>query len=589
MSRCLSVLGLLTLGLLLVADRGAAAKPPDLPANPEVVCGVKPQPAKVSPSVLLNIHPILAFLPEEQTFLFGCEQQIMPVCHEETKPASSCPSAPAACAVKKHLHDLKRADRKVHHARRLARSGQLFAALESLEAARRTCPGPCIDRQIDEVLEEMVASLTASVSGEESECSPVVEEAPLFDCKFPGCCLDGMLAVHQFGMCGIDAAMSYLCQLSSKPKPSRKARGCGGPHCVPGCLDPEEWPGSEGASEEAPEGPCGAKPAPACTKSPCHEEQEDTCHVKPLVCIDLCPCPEAKVKACCHSAEACCGSKSCNKMCCKGECVTSGCASSPCCGLSARLKAPVSVNFMGVPLHLVFEQIHSAYGIELAIDGSALAAAGVPVMAPVTLQAQYTPLHAVLETLVHPMGLRLVVRGDAVCVTGPSKPCTGVAVNSDCGLTGSVCLNGHKKPCAPDGAEAACESGPTCCSKKMFVPMEDPCGFKPVKAHVEVRMAVKEQVDCLLQACYQAVADKRFEKARELARRAHALDTERTEGDPIVYKMHLLLDETWSVAPEDERPAPITLIKWVGDDGLERWGVDFSTGKPGPLWPVPQP
>jgi hypothetical protein len=51
---------------------------------------------------------------------------------------------------------------------------------------------------------------------------------------------------------------------------------------------------------------------------------------------------------------------------------------------------------------------------------------------------------------------------------------------------------------------------------------------------------IEEQVTGLMKACYLAMDEGRLDKAAELAREAHALDPARVEGDPLIYKMHLL-------------------------------------------------
>jgi hypothetical protein len=61
---------------------------------------------------------------------------------------------------------------------------------------------------------------------------------------------------------------------------------------------------------------------------------------------------------------------------------------------------------------------------------------------------------------------------------------------------------------------------------------------KYVKEH-----GIEEQVTGLMKACYLAIGDERFEKAVDLARQAYALDPVRVQGDPIIYKMHLLAEQ----------------------------------------------
>jgi hypothetical protein len=54
---------------------------------------------------------------------------------------------------------------------------------------------------------------------------------------------------------------------------------------------------------------------------------------------------------------------------------------------------------------------------------------------------------------------------------------------------------------------------------------------------------VKEQVNGLMKACYLAIEGGRYAKAADLARQAHALDGARVEGDPLIFKFHLLDDK----------------------------------------------
>ncbi len=64
-------------------------------------------------------------------------------------------------------------------------------------------------------------------------------------------------------------------------------------------------------------------------------------------------------------------------------------------------------------------------------------------------------------------------------------------------------------------------------------------------------------VDGLLKAAHLAMGDGRVEKARELVKQAHALDAERVEADPLVYKMHLLPLGVAAPAGGEERSEPL--------------------------------
>jgi hypothetical protein len=61
---------------------------------------------------------------------------------------------------------------------------------------------------------------------------------------------------------------------------------------------------------------------------------------------------------------------------------------------------------------------------------------------------------------------------------------------------------------------------------------------------------IKEQVNGLMKACYLAISVGHIEKAADLARQAHALDPARVEGDPLIYKMHLLAEQSIQTAPK---------------------------------------
>jgi hypothetical protein len=63
------------------------------------------------------------------------------------------------------------------------------------------------------------------------------------------------------------------------------------------------------------------------------------------------------------------------------------------------------------------------------------------------------------------------------------------------------------------------------------------------------KAGVAEQVTGLMKACYLALGEGRVEKAAELARQAYALDPARVQGDPIVYKMHLLAEQSNPASP----------------------------------------
>jgi hypothetical protein len=63
-------------------------------------------------------------------------------------------------------------------------------------------------------------------------------------------------------------------------------------------------------------------------------------------------------------------------------------------------------------------------------------------------------------------------------------------------------------------------------------------GSKPADS----KAGVAVQVRFLMKACHDAMECGRHQKAADLARQAYALDAEKVQADPMVYKMHLLAD-----------------------------------------------
>ena len=188
---------------------------------------------------------------------------------------------------------------------------------------------------------------------------------------------------------------------------------------------------------------------------------------------------------------------------------------------------------------------------------------------------------------------------DKECAKQQRSVTIELSVNSDSGLTGSIVLNERNFDC-----EKGCESACPKCEKMHQAVM---------KRAQQKAAGVKEQVDGLLKACYFAVREGRNAKAADLARQAHALDPKRVEGDPLVYKLHLLAEKGQCEeceTPRESSPAcpkyttdPVednvslrpalpevdpeivpaldrVLTKcWVGADGFERIGVDFGSGR----------
>ena len=272
----------------------------------------------------------------------------------------------------------------------------------------------------------------------------------------------------------------------------------------------------------------------------------------------------------------------------------------------------VSLKFDRTPLARVAGELTTILGVPVELDPLAFQMRGLSVQMPITVYIENLPVTAALDILCRPLGLEAQVSAEAIRITSPVVTSCGTgcctrgyptACESACpkcekmdsGLTGSIVLNERNFDCEK-GCPKACE---TACPK---------CE----KMHQEVvkkAAGVAEQVDGLMKACYLAIGEGRNAKAADLARQAHALDPKRVEADPLVYKLHMLAEE--SQCEECETPASrptcpacpknpveenislrpalpavdpdvvvaldrVLTVRYIGGDGLERIGVDFG-------------
>jgi hypothetical protein len=179
------------------------------------------------------------------------------------------------------------------------------------------------------------------------------------------------------------------------------------------------------------------------------------------------------------------------------------------CGhLERKLLQPLAADWRNEPLAKVLDDIRDAFSLPIVVDEESLKKAGIasPDHIPVTFQGEGMPLRTALELMLKPHGLGAEVKGCAVHIS--AIPAT---------------RQGGKEEASEEPAGLACGSAcPKC------------------EALHARRAGVEEQVTGLMKACYLAMEEGRIDKAADLAREAHALDPARVEGDPLVYKMHLL-------------------------------------------------
>src|SRR5262249_30227752 len=74
------------------------------------------------------------------------------------------------------------------------------------------------------------------------------------------------------------------------------------------------------------------------------------------------------------------------------------------------------------------------------------------------------------------------------------------------------------------------------------------------------KRGTEKRVEKLMKACYDAIDEGNHERAAHFARKAHRLDPQRVEGEPVVYKLDLLAEKatvpTSTDSPPKQAPAP---------------------------------
>jgi hypothetical protein len=174
--------------------------------------------------------------------------------------------------------------------------------------------------------------------------------------------------------------------------------------------------------------------------------------------------------------------------------------------LGVLLNTRTSVRFINVPLEAVLKDLRGCECVPMEVDLAALQDQGVSLIHPINLCVEGVPFRLVLDLVLRQAGLVCQIDEDVVRIT---------TAQSETGAT--------------DHSKQTADSTPVCPRAQAL--------------HEQHCAGVREQVDGLMKACHLALADGRFEKAADLAREAHALDPERVEADPIVYKLHLLVAE----------------------------------------------
>jgi hypothetical protein len=75
---------------------------------------------------------------------------------------------------------------------------------------------------------------------------------------------------------------------------------------------------------------------------------------------------------------------------------------------------------------------------------------------------------------------------------------------------------------------------------------------------------VEPMVSGLMKACHLLMNQGMYHQAAELARQAYALDPERVQGDPLIYKMHLLSEAQEDGTHEESVPQTCPYCPRIG-------------------------
>lgn len=151
---------------------------------------------------------------------------------------------------------------------------------------------------------------------------------------------------------------------------------------------------------------------------------------------------------------------------------------------------PVSLRFTNAPLGVVLDALRASSGLPLIVGKE------VPQATPVSIHVEQLPCHVALSLVARSLEVELVIDDPVVRLKLARAP-------------------------RPTAAAAPAATG---------------------------------QVDQLMHACYQAIADGKQDRAAALARLAHRFDPRRVEGDPVVYKLDLLGAAAGRAAPPRRLP-----------------------------------
>jgi hypothetical protein len=460
----------------------------------------------VTSSLFLEIHPFLAFWGQT-----GPTVPVSgPVSAETTSPcpylqqqATKCEPArvlnpEALRSVMDNMRALEQVGKEMQKARRLADEGQFLEALECLEKVRPVCPGSSLEKEIEEAYQEFISAADAQME-RTTEAAEEEDESDGSEC----CCCGWM---SQFGMCWFSQFADWLTEKEGTSCRLNRV------DCAMICADSflsllTGWHFVNVYSSD----PNRRIIEMLNSSEDLGKIQQEWEHIW----INDQPSHLAPTRI--HGGI----SPECDAPAATESCGGSRC----CCPLETLLQTPVSMSFTGESLSKVLDEITFTYGVPFVVDFHGLQRTGyIPLdEIPVHIKVDQVPMNCALAMLLGRYHLQAEPKGCVLTVTTASRK---FASGSD---------KGSEEHCEESSSPKKCDS---------VCPKCEAMHAKYVK-----QAGVEEQVSGLMKACYLALGDGRFEKAADLAREAYALDPTRVEADPLVYKLHLLAEQSIQNAP----------------------------------------
>jgi tetratricopeptide (TPR) repeat protein len=297
--------------------------------------------------------------------------------------------------------------------------------------------------------------------------------------------------------------------------------------------------------------------------------------------------------------------------------------------IEETLKRPISVNYNMTPLREILNDIRDSHNINIHVDAAALEEEGISLDRPVSMKLEEVTLKSALNLMLHDVHLTWVIK-DGVLVVTTEKCARGklmtrvyaVADLLEAGEDSESVMKLITSAIAPGtwaerGGPATIDFFPM--GKALVVNQTADCheeiadllqAVRRLHEDHRVEQSVSIEVGCLLKACYLALSEGRVEKAKQMAREAHALD-QRVMAHSMVRDLltepsctHFFpvmpkCEEPKSVCPAwlptphfgEEQRYPVRRMSWwrhhvrfSGEENCEPPSSSWPSWMPGWLW-----